>query len=126
MFGLLAAATTVLAIPPPDFGFPEAPNDTALTVNFPNNIVAQEGALYGVDITATIPTLGLHTSEYRSLADYNGNYLAIFVDPDAMTPQNPTIRFVVQWLQTGMAQMNNTIGNRTLINNTAIIPNEMH
>lgn len=48
---LFLSASTTLAIPPPDFGFPEAPNDTALIVTYPNNgspLVVAEGQLFGV------------------------------------------------------------------------------
>lgn len=50
LFGLCALAP-VLAIPPPDFGFPEAPNHTELSVTYRDNgntIVVQEADLFGV------------------------------------------------------------------------------
>lgn len=48
---LLIAVTPSLAIPPPDFGFPEAPNHTELSVTYQNNgnpIVVGEAALFGI------------------------------------------------------------------------------
>jgi len=47
----LGALAPVLAIPPPDFGFPEAPNDTALSITYQDNgntIVVKEADLFGV------------------------------------------------------------------------------
>lgn len=48
---LLAVIPLALAIPPPDFGFPEAPNHTELSVTYQNNgngIVVAEAELFGV------------------------------------------------------------------------------
>jgi hypothetical protein len=48
---LLLSVSPAFSIPPPDFGFPEAPNDTALTVTFSNNgspLVVAEAQLFGV------------------------------------------------------------------------------
>lgn len=45
-------AVPCLGIPPPDFGFPEAPNDTALSVTFQDNgnsITVSEAELFGVN-----------------------------------------------------------------------------
>lgn len=45
------AAVSSYAIPPEDFGFPSAPNDTALTVTYPNNgnsTTVTEAELFGV------------------------------------------------------------------------------
>lgn len=50
LFGLCALAP-VLAIPPPDFGFPEAPNHTELSITYQDNgntIAVQEADLFGV------------------------------------------------------------------------------
>lgn len=47
----LCALAPVLAIPPPDFGFPEAPNHTELSITYQDNgnaIVVQEADLFGV------------------------------------------------------------------------------
>lgn len=49
---LLLTIAPSLAIPPPGFGFPEAPNDTALSVTFQDNgnsIVVSEAELFGVN-----------------------------------------------------------------------------
>ena len=48
------AIAPVLAIPPPDFGFPEAPNHTELSVTYQDNgntIVVKEADLFGVGST---------------------------------------------------------------------------
>ena len=55
--GLLSAIAPTLAIPPEDFGFPSAPNDTALTVAFTNDgttTVVQEGELFGAGSTPAL------------------------------------------------------------------------
>ncbi|KAK4499236.1 hypothetical protein PRZ48_009749 [Zasmidium cellare] len=124
----LALAIPALAIPPPDFGFPEAPNDTALTVRFQNsnnsNLLVQEAALYGIGITQNPPSLSLNTSDYRSLADYNGSYTVLMVDPDASTPENPNRRFILHWMQASLSQSSNaTSGDRALQNSTSpVVP----
>ncbi|KAF2171627.1 hypothetical protein M409DRAFT_63264 [Zasmidium cellare ATCC 36951] len=125
----LALAIPALAIPPPDFGFPEAPNDTALAVRFQNpNVLVQEAALYGIGITQNAPSLSVNTSDYQSLADYNGNYTVLMVDPDASYPQNPNRRFILHWMQANLAQSSNatsnaTLGGRALQNSTApVVP----
>jgi phosphatidylethanolamine-binding protein len=41
-----------IAIPPPDFGFPESPNDTALVITYQSNgdpTVVTEAELFGVN-----------------------------------------------------------------------------
>jgi hypothetical protein len=46
----LLTVTPILAIPPPDFGFPEAPNDTALSVTYRDNgtlLTVSEAELFG-------------------------------------------------------------------------------
>jgi hypothetical protein len=48
---LSVAIPTSFAIPPPDFGFPEAPNDTALSVTYQSNgnsVLVAEANLFGV------------------------------------------------------------------------------
>lgn len=98
---LLSLLPSALAIPPEDFGFPSAPNDTALGVAFTtaNNVtIVREAALYGVDTPASPPTLAVDTGLYRSLAQYTGAYLVLMVDPDVPTPTNPTSRFLLHWL----------------------------
>ena len=50
LLGVLAI-TPALAIPPPDFGFPEAPNHTELSVTYQDNgnsVVVKEADLFGV------------------------------------------------------------------------------
>ncbi|EME39987.1 hypothetical protein DOTSEDRAFT_47469 [Dothistroma septosporum NZE10] len=115
---LALAIAPAVAIPPPSFGFPEAPNDTALTVRFQDGAqttLVQEAALYGINVTANEPSLSLNTGEYRSLADYNGSYTIIMVDPDASYPENPTSRFILHWLQpnTSRANASSSMGETT-------------
>ena len=48
---LFLAISRSLCIPPPGFGFPEAPNDTALSVTFQDDgkpFVVSEAELFGV------------------------------------------------------------------------------
>lgn len=118
----LALALPAIAIPPPDFGFPEAPNDTALTIRFQgSDVVVQEAALYGINIPQSVPTLSVNTSNYRSLANYNGSYTVLMVDPDASYPETPTSRFILHWMQPNFTQANSTMmpSGRTLQNATA-------
>lgn len=56
--------------------------------------------------------------------EYTGQYLLFMVDPDASYPQNPTNRWIVHFLQEGLAkstsEVNNTgIGGTLLVNTTA-------
>ncbi|EXJ56195.1 hypothetical protein A1O7_09126 [Cladophialophora yegresii CBS 114405] len=102
---LFLAVGPALAIPPPDFGFPEAPNDTALAVTFPNNgspLVVAEAQLFGVTIPSQEPTVAVDPSRSASIASYNGSYTLLMVDPDARYPEAPTSRFILHWLQTNM------------------------
>lgn len=69
-----AALTPTLAIPPPDSGFPEAPNDTALTVAFDaerpdGGVIVDEAALYGINVTANTPQLFVDPTSYQSIQD---------------------------------------------------------
>ncbi|EXJ65877.1 uncharacterized protein A1O5_10853 [Cladophialophora psammophila CBS 110553] len=102
---LFFAISPALAIPPPDFGFPEAPNDTALSITYQNNgnpVVVTEAELFGVEITSKEPTVAVETSRFQSIFSYNGSYVLLMVDPDARYPQDPTARFLLHWLQTDM------------------------
>lgn len=57
---LLLATAPALAIPPEDFGFPSAPNDTALTITYNNNgssTTVTEAELFGYG--------GEHNYEYH-------------------------------------------------------------
>lgn len=48
---LLLSAAPALAIPPPDFGFPEAPNHTELSITYQDggkSVVVTEAELFGV------------------------------------------------------------------------------
>lgn len=115
----LALAYSALAIPPPDFGFPEAPNDTALTVRFQDGkVLVKEAALYGINVPESPPMLSVNTNEYRSLADYNGSYTVLMVDPDAPYPQDPSSRFILHWMQPNLTQSNNTSSSGRMLENT--------
>lgn len=118
---LTLAVAPAFAIPPPDFGFPEAPNDTALEVAFQqesgsiNFITVGEADLFGYGITAQPPVLGLNTTAYMSLSNYTGDYVVCMVDPDASYPEDPTKRFILHWLQPNMSQSTNvTVADLTL------------
>ncbi|KAI1608303.1 phosphatidylethanolamine-binding protein [Exophiala viscosa] len=101
----LLTITPILAIPPADFGFPEAPNDTALSVTYHDNgtsFTVSEAELFGDGITANQPTVALETANFQSISSYNGSYVLLMVDPDARYPSDPTYRFYLHWLQTDM------------------------
>ncbi|KAK5047173.1 hypothetical protein LTR84_007116 [Exophiala bonariae] len=119
----LVAIVPVLAIPPPDFGFPEAPNHTELSITYRDNgntIVVQEADLFGVGIADEEPIVAVETANYESISSYNGSYVLLMVDPDARFPENPTLRFILHWLQTNVtAGPVGADGTSPLINNTA-------
>lgn len=125
--GLLAAlaltVAPVFAIPPENFGFPSAPNDTALTVSFRqsngSSITVTEADEFGVNITKNQPTVSVNTRAYQSLANYTGQYVVMMVDPDAPTPQNASRRFILHWLQPYSAPQNSSNGVRELRNQSA-------
>ncbi|KIX08831.1 uncharacterized protein Z518_03488 [Rhinocladiella mackenziei CBS 650.93] len=120
---LFLAITPTLTIPPPDFGFPEAPNHTELSVTYQDNgvpIVVGEAELFGVGITAEQPTVAVETANYESISSYSGSYVLIMVDPDARYPSNPTSRFILHWLQTDMTPASMAAdGTSQLMNSTA-------
>lgn len=72
------------------------------------------------------PSLAVNTMMYQSLAEYDGSYLVIMVDPDASTPQNPSSRFILHWLQpdlTASGMMSMGGAGQPLVNSTpAIVP----
>lgn len=120
---LVLAFVPALAVPPPDFGFPEAPNDTVLSVAFRQDsstlgyVTVTPGELFGSGIATYSPVLGVNVTAYQALANYTGNYIVMMVDPDASYPENPTNRFILHWMQPNMTQsINVTISsNLTLI-----------
>ena len=127
---LAFAISPVFAIPPESFGFPSAPNDTALTVVYNtigNLTTISEAMLLGPNGTALThifarrranrpsvpamePTIAVNTARYRSLSSYNGSYLVLMVDPDASTPQNPSERFILHWMAPNMTASTRTAG----------------
>ncbi|KIX92439.1 uncharacterized protein Z520_11914 [Fonsecaea multimorphosa CBS 102226] len=119
---VLFAISPTLAIPPPDFGFPEAPNDTALSITYQDNgnpILVTEAELFGIEITSEEPTVAVETSRFESISSYNGSYVLLMVDPDARYPQDPTARFILHWLQTDMTPGTQAAdGTSQLINST--------
>lgn len=103
---ILTLAAAVAAIPPPEFGFVDSANHTELSVAYTfngNTTVVAEGQLFGANITSTMPTLALNPALYKSIADYQGQYLILMVDPDAPSPDDPSRRFILHWLATNMA-----------------------
>ncbi|KAK7906269.1 hypothetical protein LTR67_000995 [Exophiala xenobiotica] len=127
LLSLLLSVAPALAIPPPDFGFPEAPNHTELSVTYQDNgnaIVVAEAQLFGVGITANEPTVALETANYESISSYNGSYTLMMVDPDARYPQDPNLRFIMHWLQTDMtpAAMSSDGTSQLMNTTTARVP----
>ncbi|EXJ79478.1 hypothetical protein A1O1_08742 [Capronia coronata CBS 617.96] len=122
-FSLLVALPLAVAIPPPDFGFPEAPNHTELSVTYQangNSFVVAEADLFGVDIPAKEPTVAVETASYESIATYNGSYVLLMVDPDARYPSSPNLRFILHWLQTDMTvAAQSPDGTSQLVNSSA-------
>lgn len=51
---------------------------------------------------------------YQSVADYNGKYMVIMVDPDASTPEQPNLRFILHWMATDIGQSEGANGLRQL------------
>jgi hypothetical protein len=132
----LALAAPALAVPPEDFGFPSAPNDTVLSAGFAQTNGTYQslspGMLFGINVPAQEPVLGLQTSVYQSLANWTGDYVVCMVDPDASYPQTPTSRFILHWLQANVTVSNATLsttnlgllpGSRELMNTSApVVP----
>lgn len=52
LIAIALSLTPALAVPPEDFGFPSAPDDTILSVTYGSNAV-QPGTLFGIDGTHT-------------------------------------------------------------------------
>ncbi|KAL9053764.1 MAG: hypothetical protein Q9162_004562 [Coniocarpon cinnabarinum] len=123
----LLALSPALAIPPEDFGFPSAPNDTALGVTFnpgsDNEVVIMEAELLGPDVALQPPQVTVNASQYRSIAEYNGAYVLMMVDPDASTPQNPTSRFILHWMA---ANLTASPDNGVLTNSTPAVAEYAH
>ncbi|SMR59409.1 unnamed protein product [Zymoseptoria tritici ST99CH_1E4] len=103
--------TPTLAVPPEDFGFPSAPNDTILDVSFRQTLSGYEdvvpGSRYGIAIAENEPNLSLNTTAYPRLDSYQGEYIVIMVDPDASYPENPSNRFILHWLRQNLTSAEN-------------------
>jgi len=66
------------------------------------------------------PIVAVETANFASIASYNGSYVLLMVDPDARFPENPTLRFILHWLQTDVTTAPvGPDGTSQLINNTA-------
>ncbi|KAJ4397597.1 hypothetical protein N0V93_001830 [Gnomoniopsis smithogilvyi] len=112
------AVAPALAIPPPIFGFPDSGNHTELTVEYTFNgnitTTVQEGMLFGGNITQQQPQLSVNANLYQSVADYDGQYTIIMVDPDASTPEDPSRRFILHWMAPNVTQAQSIGGIRQL------------
>lgn len=78
-------------------------------------------------VTSQQPALAVNPAAYQSIADYNGNYVILMVDPDAPSPDNPTRRFILHWLAANVTQGTEAqaplTGQRALTNSTpALVP----
>lgn len=51
---------------------------------------------------------------YQSVANYNGQYMIIMVDPDASTPEDPSRRFILHWMAPNVTQSQGANGQRQL------------
>ncbi|KAJ0123634.1 hypothetical protein N8I77_010613 [Diaporthe amygdali] len=130
LVALALAACPGLAIPPPEFGFVDSANHTELSVAFTfdgNTTVVQEGQLFGGNITSQQPALAVNPAAYQSVADYNGDYVILMIDPDAPSPDSPTSRFILHWLAANVTQGTTAeaplTGQRALTNSTpAFVP----
>lgn len=65
-------------------------------------------------VTQTQPQLSLDPGLYQSVANYNGQYLILMVDPDASTPEQPNRRFILHWLAPNVTQTTTAPGQRQL------------
>lgn len=64
--GLALAAAPALAIPPPEFGFPDSDNHTELTVAYTfngNTTIVQEGQLFGGNSRYPAPEISQGTEK---------------------------------------------------------------
>lgn len=55
-------------------------------------------------VTQDQPALALDPTKYPSVANYDGQYVVVMVDPDATTPDKPDHRFILHWLAPNMTQ----------------------
>ncbi|TLD08074.1 hypothetical protein PspLS_10574 [Pyricularia sp. CBS 133598] len=121
---IAAAVAPVLAgIPPAEFKFPEA--ESELSVEFTwsgqsRTVVA--GQLFGSNITSQKPQLAIDQKKFKTLADYKGEYIIAMVDPDAPSPDDPKLRFILHWLQTSVTAQTTMASNSTLGGQMALLP----
>lgn len=114
-----SSATTASSnqpIPPTSFGFPSAPNGTVLGASWlqPSGTYQKmsPGILYGVNIEAKQPVVGLQVSQYQSLSSWKGQYIVMMVDPDAKYPATHENRYVLHWLQLNMTVSSTDIDSK--------------
>lgn len=125
VLALAAAVAPVLAIPPTEFKFPDAPNNTELSVAYSfsgQTRVVTAASLYGSNITSQQPQIAIDQRKFKSLADYKGEYIVVMVDPDAPTPENPTARFILHWLMTSVVAQSNAGSNSSLAGQMLLQP----
>lgn len=84
-------------IPPTSFGFPSAANE--LTVQYASSNVTP-GIHFGIDVPNPMPTV--QYAPTTATTNTTTTYVLLMVDPDASTPENPTSRFILHWLQPNM------------------------
>ncbi|KAK5948850.1 hypothetical protein OHC33_010101 [Knufia fluminis] len=119
LIAIALSLTPALAVPPEDFGFPSAPDDTILSVTYGSNAV-QPGTLFGIDVPASMPDIAVNETYDALDDDYKGQYLLLMVDPDASYPENPTNRFIIHWWQEGLTKSTTEV-NSTSIDGTRLV-----
>lgn len=66
-------------------------------------------------VTETQPQLSVNAAMYDDVANYNGQYLILMLDPDASTPEQPDLRFFLHWLAPNVTQTQGADGQRKLV-----------
>ncbi|EHA46837.1 hypothetical protein MGG_08772 [Pyricularia oryzae 70-15] len=121
---LAAAVAPVLAgIPPAEFKFPEA--ESELSVEFTwsgQSRTVMAGQLFGSNITSQKPQLAVDQQKFKALADYKGEYIIVMIDPDAPSPDDPKLKFILHWLQTSVTAQTTMASNSTLGGQMALLP----
>jgi phosphatidylethanolamine-binding protein len=71
-------------------------------------------------VPAQQPVVAVDTAGFESIANYNGPYTLLMVDPDARYPQSPNLRWILHWLQTDLTTAPPAVdGTSQLVNSTA-------